>query len=117
MLALLGVITLRQDDRPEARATFVEAADEADKLLRDSEHNYRAWDTKGLALCGLALCEGSSEHLPDAIDAYKAARAINQDAGIVGHVLRLFDELAEADVAGLLAEVRDAAAGGSDTNG
>ncbi len=44
-------------------------------------------------------------------EAYKAARAINSDAGIVGRVLQLFDALAKTDTAGILAEVRAEAAG------
>ena len=47
----------------------------------------------------------------EAIEVYRAARAINKDAGVVGRVLRLFDTLAESDAAGALAGVRAAAAG------
>jgi hypothetical protein len=63
-----------------------------------------------LALSGLALCEGG-HLLPEAIAASRAARAINRDAGIVGRVLRLLDALAPADTEGVLAGVREAAAG------
>ena len=69
-----------------------------------------ALDTKGLALSGLALCQ-NSEHIPAAKEAYKAARAINSDAGVVGRGLQLFDTLAKADTAGILAEIRVQAAG------
>jgi hypothetical protein len=54
------------------------------------------------------LCE-SSEHIPAAIEAYRAARALCKDVGIVNRVLRLFDALAVADEKGILAEVRKAA--------
>ena len=48
---------------------------------------------------------------PSAVEVYKAARAITQAAGIVRRNLRLFDALAAADFAGVLKEVRAAAAG------
>ncbi len=109
VLALLGVIALRQGDRAAAKEAFSSAVTSADALLGHSEKNYGALDAKGLDLCGLALCEGNKNYIPDAIKAYSSARAVNRDAGIV--VLRLFDELAKADSAELLAGVRAAAAG------
>ncbi len=69
-----------------------------------------ALDAKGLALCGLALC-GAAARVTDAIAAYRAARKINKDAGVVKRVLRLLDALAVVDTDGVLAEVRKAAAG------
>ena len=108
--AVLGVAALRQDDRNSAREAFATALHEADELLTRNPQFYQALDTKGLALCGLALCE-NSEHIPEAKVAYKAARAINSDAGIVGRVLRRFDALAKADTAGILGEIRAKAAG------
>jgi len=111
VFALLGVIALRQADRPAAQEAFVAAVQQAEQLLAHSAQNYAALDSKGLALSGLALCEGP-QHVAAAIAAYRAARAINKDAGIVGRVLRLFDELAKADSTRILKEVRAAAAGG-----
>lgn len=110
VFALYGVIALRQSDQHTAREMFVTTVERADELLLHSEKNYDALDVKGLAFAGLALCEGS-HHIPTAIAVYRAARAINKDAGIVGRVLRLFDELAKADANSVLAEVRSAAAG------
>jgi hypothetical protein len=51
--------------------------------------------------------------LQDAIAAFRAARAINKDAGIVARVVRLLGALALADPQGVekLAEARKAAAG------
>jgi hypothetical protein len=46
-----------------------------------------------------------------AIKAYKAARAVNKDAGVVARVLRLFDALAVVDSVGVVKDVRAAAAG------
>jgi tetratricopeptide (TPR) repeat protein len=110
VLALLGVILLRQGDRPAAQEAFAAAVAQADVLLAHTAHNYRALDTKGLALCGLVLC-GEGEHLPASIEAFQAVRAINQDPGIVQRVLRLLDALALADAARILLQVRAAAAG------
>jgi len=111
MLALLGVITLREGKHTVAREAFVEAITKADAILELNNQNYyQAWDAKGLAYSGLALCE-SSEHIQKTIEAYRAARTLCKDVGIVNRVLRLFDALAVADEKGILAEVRKAAAG------
>jgi len=56
------------------------------------------------------LC-GDKSHLPEAVDAYRAARAITKAPGIVGRVLRLFDALAVVDEDGILFGVRAAAGG------
>jgi tetratricopeptide (TPR) repeat protein len=111
VLALLSVIALRQDDQAAAQEAFAEAVSRADAMLSHSEQNYDVLDVKGLALCGLALCEENSDYIPTAIEAYRAARAINKDAGIVQRVLRLFDALAQTDSEGVLAKARMAAAG------
>lgn len=110
VLALLGLIALRQGDTAAAREVFTEAVAQAETMLTYSAQNYEALDSKGLALCGLAI-GGDADRVAEAAEAYRAARAINKDAGIVGRVLRLFDALAESDGAGLLAGVRAAAAG------
>jgi tetratricopeptide (TPR) repeat protein len=110
VLALLGLIALRQGDASAAQEAFAAAISETDQLLSYSGQNYDALDTKGLALCGLTLCDGVNRKSA-AIEVYRAARVINKDAGIVARVLRLFDALAVADSAGVLKEVRAAAAG------
>ncbi len=110
VLVLLGVVALSQRDHMAAREAFAAAVTEADQLLTYSMQNFRALDTKGLALCGLTLCD-QVNRAQDAIESYKAARAINKDAGIVNRVLRLFDALTVADDKGMLAGVRDAAGG------
>lgn len=110
VLALLGLIALRQEDVATAQVAFTEAVTQAETMLTHSAQNYNALDSKGLALCGLAVC-GDAGRVAEAAEAYRAARAINKDAGVVGRVLRLFDTLAEADAAGTLAGVRAAAAG------
>jgi len=109
VLALMGVIALRQGDRAPALEAFEAAVEASDILLGHSDTNYDALDAKGLALCGLALCEGKNNYVEDAIHAYTKGRSITRASGIVGHVLGLFDELARADTQGLLAGVREAA--------
>jgi tetratricopeptide (TPR) repeat protein len=114
---LRGVVALRQGDRPAAQEAFSAAVEQADALLTHTAQNSRALDVKGLALCGLALLEEAPKGLEDlwglANEAYRAARAINADAGVVGRVLRLLDALALADPSGgeMLAEAREAAGG------
>ena len=108
--ALLGVVAWRQADRAAAFDAFATALGQAVELLSRSPQFYGALDTKGLALCGLALCETPS-HIPAAKEAFSAARALTSAPGIVARVLRLFDALAPADPSALLAEVRPYAAG------
>jgi tetratricopeptide (TPR) repeat protein len=108
--AVLGVAILRQGDHIAAHKAFATALQQATELLTRSPQYYDALDTRGLARSGLALCE-NSEHISAAKEAYKAARTINSDVGVVRDVLQLFDSLAKADTAGILAEVRVQAAG------
>jgi len=116
-LALLGIIALRQGERTAAQEAFAAAVAQADALLAHTPQYYAALDSKGLALCGLALCEARNPRnqvsgrnlVSEAVAAFRAARAINRDAGVVKRVLRLFDALAAADTAGVLAGVRAAA--------
>jgi tetratricopeptide (TPR) repeat protein len=112
VLALLGLIALRQGDQAAAQEAFTAAVSQADQLLAHTPQYYDALDAKGLALSGLALVEDDREgRVAAAIEAFRAARAITQAKGIVGRVVRLFDALAVADRAGVLAGVRVAAAG------
>jgi tetratricopeptide (TPR) repeat protein len=107
---IFGVVAIRQGDFDNAREAFNMALQQADELLADNDPIYAALDTKGIALCGLALVD-SSVQIRAAKEAYKAARAICSHAGIVARVLQLFDALAKADTIGILAEVRAVAAG------
>jgi tetratricopeptide (TPR) repeat protein len=110
VVALMGVIALRQGNAVTAQGAFAEAISETDELLGFTVQNYFALDTKGLALCGLTLCDGVNRTAA-ASEAYRAARVINRDAGIIARVLRLFDALAVVDAAGVLQAVRAEAAG------
>ena len=111
ILALMGVIVLRQGDRAPAHEAFEAAVEASDILLGHSDTNYGALDAKGLSLCGLALCEGKRTYIEEAIHAYTKARSITRAPGIVGRALRLFDELARTDTQGLLEGVREVAGG------
>jgi tetratricopeptide (TPR) repeat protein len=110
ILTLLGLIALKQGDAAAACEAFTEAVAQAEMMLGRSAQNFRALDSKGLGLCGLAVC-GDAGRVAEAAEAYRAARAINRDAGIVKRVMRLFDTLAGEDKAGALAGVRASAAG------
>ena len=56
-LALLGVIALRQGDRRIAGEAFAAASAAADAILAHTPQFFDALDARGLACCGLALCE------------------------------------------------------------
>lgn len=110
IFGLLGIIAFRQGDHMAAQEAFAAAEAQANTLLDYEPQNYDALDTRGFALCGLTLCEGKS-HVPAAIEAYRASRTINRDAGNVRRSLSNFDALALGDTEGLLAEVRTVVAG------
>ncbi|HEX8294380.1 MAG TPA: tetratricopeptide repeat protein, partial [Pyrinomonadaceae bacterium] len=110
VLSLLGVIAFKQGDVSAAKEAYRQAVAQAEAMLARSAQNYMALDSKGLALCGLTVC-GDADHAAEAAEAFRAARAINKESGVVGRVLRLFDTLTESDTAVGLAAVRAAAAG------
>jgi hypothetical protein len=70
--------------------------------------------TKALALCGLAVAEDASL-VTAAVEAYRTARAINSDPGVIRSILQDLDALAPADPIGLLKPAR--AAHGASTQG
>jgi hypothetical protein len=105
-----GIIRLRQGEPVAANKAFACGLAEADSLLERCGQNVSALDTKGLALCGLALCEDKG-HLTAAEQAFGAARKIAQAKGVVARVLNQFDALARADMDGILSPARKAAEG------
>ena len=109
-LAVLAVVALRQGDHATAQEAFSRAIREADAILAQTPDFYRALDAKALALAGLAICTGSGD-LRAAADAFRAARAVNRDAGVVARVLRLLDALGPQGPDSPLAAVREAVAG------
>ena len=75
VLALLGLISLRQGDSVAAAEAFEAAISHADVMLKRSAQNYSALYAKGLALAGLAVL-GGHERATEAIAVFRAARAI-----------------------------------------
>jgi hypothetical protein len=115
VLALLGVVAVRQGDTAAAREAFVQALSKTADLLSRCAQNYDAFDNRALALCGLALCDGTDQ-IQEASEAYRLARAITAAPGVVSRTLRLLDVLAVGDRTGVLGSVRPAAAGDAITN-
>jgi tetratricopeptide (TPR) repeat protein len=108
VLALLGLISLRQGDRAAAAKEFSAAISHADVMLERCAQNFNALDAKGLALAGLAVLEGG-HRAADAIAAFRTARAITKAPGIVGRVRKMLNLLAPSDAANVLARVCEAA--------
>ncbi len=119
--ALHGIIALRQGERKTAQEAFTKSIAQADEILAKTPDYYDALDAKGLALCGLTLCEASvagewkvesggkkkDELIAKAVETFKRAREIAPHAGVVKSVLRLFDELVKCDEEGILKGVRE----------
>ena len=90
--ALQGITAYRKGDLEKARLAFQDAHVQAE-MLRDREHrNYQVFDLDGLALSGLALCD-DRKLFDHAVRAYRLARSITREQGVVRRALRLLDEL------------------------
>jgi tetratricopeptide (TPR) repeat protein len=115
--ALHGIIALRQGERETAQEAFTKSIAQADEILAKTPDFYSALDARGLALCGLALCDDRlltmdrKKKINEAVETFRAARKIAPHAGVVKSVLRLFDELVKCDEEGTLNDVRKAAEG------
>jgi tetratricopeptide (TPR) repeat protein len=110
---LLGSSRLRAGQSAAAAGDFARAISRADAQVRLTAGAYAQHDIRALALCGLALSSDPA-HAAEATAAFRAARSITRAKGVVSRVLALFDALAVADPAGVLAAVRPAAAGTAD---
>jgi tetratricopeptide (TPR) repeat protein len=110
VLALRGVVALRQGETAATQKLFAQALDEAERLLAGKAQPYSAAYTRALALAGLALCRDAGLATAAAA-AYRDARAISAAPGVVAAALQDLDALAAAAPAGVLQPVRAAAAG------
>ncbi len=107
---VLGIALSRLGQAEGARQAFSDALEFANTRLETTNGDYRALDTKALALCGLALVVDPGR-LTEARAAFGASRSMVRAEGIVRQVLRLFDTLAASDEAGVLRPIRRPAAG------
>jgi hypothetical protein len=108
ILALHGIILLNQKKPKEAAVEFTATITLADRLLQQSDQFYTAVEAKGVAACGLAICDGknTAQFITLAINSYRQARAIVSDPGVVKRALFFFDECAKVDEHGIISEVR-----------
>jgi hypothetical protein len=101
---------MRHGDASGAREFFAQSIRHAEELLAQTPDLHETLDAKGLALCGLALCD-DPQHVAAAMETYEAARQITSAAGTVQDALLHFDALAVTDTENLLASVRPFVAG------
>jgi tetratricopeptide (TPR) repeat protein len=106
--ALRGITAYRKGDLEKTRFAFLDAHVLSGRLSRRERRNYQVFDLDGLALCGLALCE-DHKLFDDAVRAYRAARAITREQGVIRRALCLLDEFHHQSEE--LSRVRRAAAG------
>jgi tetratricopeptide (TPR) repeat protein len=104
---LQGITALCHGDCGNAIPAFTKAHLQAARLRARDDQNFLVADIDGLALCGLALCS-ERERLKEAEAAFKAARKITSEPGVVKRTVRLLDAV---DPEGLLATARRYAAG------
>jgi tetratricopeptide (TPR) repeat protein len=107
---LLGISLLRQDQPAAAAREFRDAITHADELLQYASDAYEVLNAKALALCGLALTT-DPDKAGEAAAVFRTAQAVTSAGGIIRQTLALFDALAAADRADILAEIRPAAEG------
>ena len=113
---VLGAVALRQRDGA-ATAAFKVAIERADEFLKRCDRLFDARDCRALALSGLALSEPleASRYASEAAVAFRAARTVNRDPGVVARVLFELNAIAMGydSATVLLADTRIAAAGNS----
>jgi tetratricopeptide (TPR) repeat protein len=111
-LMVLGLVALQQGDRAAAQEACTASIAHSNVLLERDAQNVDALDAKMLSLCALAICKGrqssGSTEAAEALTAYRAARALNQDAGVVSRLLRLLGLLMAQDTLGALESVKAA---------
>jgi tetratricopeptide (TPR) repeat protein len=80
----------------------------ARRLREQDPHNISVLDPHGLALCGLTLC-GAGDYVQKATATFRQAREASSQVGMAKRTLRLLDQMALVDPAGLLDPARAAA--------
>jgi tetratricopeptide (TPR) repeat protein len=109
--ALQGLVALKQDDRKTALKAFGTARSHAANAHARNRRDYLAWDTSGLAAAGSVFLLVDDVLHREAIAAYRKARRISSEDGVVAHAMRLLQGVPDPD--GLLADVCLAASGRS----
>jgi tetratricopeptide (TPR) repeat protein len=110
-LALAAIIALHRNRLDDAQGSFLQAKERAEKLHRKEPDDFQVLDTLGLVLAGLMLCRDDDDDENEAIAAYRKARGITAETGVVDRVLRELDELPEQGDPGRLDRVKSAARG------
>jgi tetratricopeptide (TPR) repeat protein len=82
VFALFGLIALRQGDKVAARQAFSRAVEYGRALMALDEFNYEAQESICLSEYGLGQC-GVPDRLLPVREAYRAARRMNRDSGVV----------------------------------
>ena len=80
--AIRGLVALRNKELNSAREAFRAAIKQADGVIALTPDRYETLDAKAFSLCGLVLC-GDPGQTQAAKAAYKAARAVTSEAGII----------------------------------
>ncbi|MER7007493.1 tetratricopeptide repeat protein [Dactylosporangium sp. NPDC000555] len=110
---LLGIAAFRCGRPDRARLAFLTAMDAAGRQLEREQHDYVAWDARGLACFGLALIEveQQSKRLAQAAEAFARARRITSAAGAVRRNAILLGRFGERADDGLVAAMTAVARG------
>jgi tetratricopeptide (TPR) repeat protein len=118
LLALRGIVLLRQEDAPEADQAFFAALGEAhaihEKQRNGRYRDFALLDLEGVALCGLAVSRQQENSVEQAAQVFREARNVTRAPGIVARVLRLLSELDELAGPDVLKVALRAASGETD---
>jgi tetratricopeptide (TPR) repeat protein len=107
---VLSISLLKSGQYRKGKTNLEKARRQADTFLEQATR-VETIDLKALALCGLTVCEHDKTNADKAREAFAQARAITKAKGQVDRVLKFFDLIAESDDRGLLAGLREVAAG------
>lgn len=107
VLSVLGIACLLDSDPDAARQAFADTMEATDRILVRCADFLSALECKGMALCGLCLCDGAP--LDPALEALQAARALNSDPIVIQRVHGMLQAMAPADPDDRLAPARDVA--------